>query len=279
MAVAVPVAVWLLLQHLLLLFLRLLHVLVFHALPKSCCNLQANPRLALFRGLNEPGTYIHDFESFSTFGNMGGSQKERMQTFFAPTGQGRATCTVLVSDSPKGFGTHYKLCGKEIALGDGGSNMARHMETHHPEHMYLLLAATLLDPTQANSYFSPQGASQANAVAAKALLDRAWTAISTIGSTLSNKARPPTAASDSDEHDAGAGAIVPAPAFAGLIGLLGINGAAVGVPAAGAYTLADEQPSFFKFLQDEFVKRADDQLSACAWYRKHMERIPKIAAM
>ena len=45
------------------------------------------------------------------------------------------------------------------------------------------------------------------------------------------------------------------------------------------YTLADEQPSFFKFLQDEFVKRVDDQLSACAWYRKNMERISKIAAM
>ena len=39
MAVAVPVAVWLLLQHLLFLFRVLLHVLVFHALPKSCCKL------------------------------------------------------------------------------------------------------------------------------------------------------------------------------------------------------------------------------------------------
>ena len=82
-------------------------------------------------------------------------------------------------------------------------------------------------------------------MAAKALVDRAWTAISTIGSTFSNKARPPVAASDSDELDAGSGAIVPAPAFAGLIGLLGINGAAAGVPAAGAYTLAGRAAFFF----------------------------------
>ena len=86
----------------------------------------------------------------------------------------------------------------------------------------LLLAATLLDPTQANAYFSPQGGSQADAAAAKTLLDRAWTAISTIGSALSDKARAPAAGSDTDE-DAGAGD--PAPAYVGLLGLLG-DGAA-----------------------------------------------------
>jgi len=97
--------------------------------------LRAHPRLALFRGLNELGTYNDEFSSYTTFGNMGSSQKERMKTYFALTSQGRAICTVLVSDSPKGIGAPFKLCGKEIAIGDGGSNMARHMESHHPEHL------------------------------------------------------------------------------------------------------------------------------------------------
>jgi hypothetical protein len=92
--------------------------------------LLAHPGLATFRGLNEPGSYNAELATYTTFGNMGGTQKERMQTFFAPTGEGRAVCTVLVSANPQGFGAPFKLCGKDIALGDGGSNMARHMECH-----------------------------------------------------------------------------------------------------------------------------------------------------
>jgi hypothetical protein len=150
----------------------------------------------------------------------------------------------------------------------------------------LLLAATLLDPTQANAYFAPQGLAQADAVNARTLLERAWTAVVNIGVRLNSRAHPPAAAAvppDADDDDAAAA--VQAPAFAGLLGLLGGGGGVAaagggfGVAGAPAYSIADERPSFFSFLQEEFVKRDGDRVSACAWYRRNMARIPKIAAM
>jgi hypothetical protein len=91
--------------------------------------LDEHPELALFHGLNESGVYLAEHSSFSTFGNLGASQKDRMKTFFAPQEEGRAACTILISANPKGYGPPFKLCGKEIAVGDGGSNMCRHVET------------------------------------------------------------------------------------------------------------------------------------------------------
>ena len=143
----------------------------------------------------------------------------------------------------------------------------------------LLLAATLLDPTQASAYFAPLGPTQADATTAVALLETAWTSIVHIGTQLHNKELPALVAPEDD--DVGVAPPAAAVAFAGLIGLLGGVGAAAGGAAAGAavYTLADERPSFFAAIQEEFVKRAGDRVSACSWYRKNMGRIPKIAAM
>jgi hypothetical protein len=124
------------------------------------------------------------------------------------------------------------------------------------------------------------GLTQADANVARELLETAWNAIVHIGTNLHDNGQPvlPLAGG-------GAGVAAPpaAPAFAGLLGLLGGlgHGAVAGGAAAVAapYNLTNEKGSFFAFIQQEHEKRAEDKQSASTWYRRNMDRIPKIAAM
>ena len=94
--------------------------------------LLTNPMLGIFHGLSVLGSYNAAHATYTTFGNIGSKQKDRMKTHFAETivAEGvarRLTCTIPVSANPSGFGPPFKLCGDEIAPGDGGSNFARHV--------------------------------------------------------------------------------------------------------------------------------------------------------
>ena len=100
--------------------------------------LLANPMLGMFHGLNVQGSYNATYATYTTFGNIGSTQADRMKTHFAETVVAedvprRLTCTIPVSEHPSGFGPPFKLCGDEIAPGDGGSNSARHVAAKHPE--------------------------------------------------------------------------------------------------------------------------------------------------
>lgn len=102
--------------------------------------LKAKPELSLFHGLNVSGKYIPRYSSYSTYGNMGSTQVERVKTHFAdmvvPEGTpAKMVCTILISANSKGYGAPFRLCGHEIARGEGGSNMARHVAAFHPEHV------------------------------------------------------------------------------------------------------------------------------------------------
>ena len=100
----------------------------------------AKPELILFHGLNVTGKYVARYSSYSTYGSMGSAQMERVKTHFAEMlvadgAPAKVVCTVLVSANPKGFGTPFRLCGHEIARGEGGSNMARHLASCHPDQL------------------------------------------------------------------------------------------------------------------------------------------------
>jgi len=146
---------------------------------------------------------------------------------------------------------------------------ARDAYANYFEHWFdhdLLLAATLLDPTQASTYFLSGGS--------PALLSKAWTSLERLAKALTAPPPPVVAAGGAAQAAAQPGA------HASLAALLAAaeGGAAAGVPAAAA-TLVDEKTPFINFMSENHAKLKEDQLSALGFFKKYKSRIPKIAVV
>ena len=129
----------------------------------------------------------------------------------------------------------------------------------------LLLAATLLDPTQACQYFL------SGRDGAVADMGKAWTSIETLARDLM---APPA------QQAPGAAGV--AAAVAVHVDLASLLAAAQGAPAGVAVpagSLADEKASFMAFMSENYAKLAEEQLTALAFYKKFKSRIPKIAVV
>lgn len=128
----------------------------------------------------------------------------------------------------------------------------------------LLLAATLVDPTQATDYFLSGGGGVAG-------LTQAWAALENLAHNLTAPPPPIGGAAAAGGAAAGAGAT----SLAELFAAAAPGGAAA--PIALHATLADERASFLAFMAENHAKLKDDKLSALEFYKKYTSRIPKIS--
>lgn len=134
----------------------------------------------------------------------------------------------------------------------------------------LLLAATLIDPSQATDYFLSHPGGAVSAVAA---LAQAWAALDKLAQDLT----PPPPPAGGGAAPGGAAVGIAAVSLAEL--LAGVQGGGAAAGAHQAASLADEKASFLSFMSENHAMLKGDQLPALAFYKKYKNRIPKIAVV